>query len=115
MSKYGSSIVHKQDHQSANFERDLGEDLAVGAGEKDSLLYIVGTEMVDYASSTGGGGGGNKVKLPEIGYGVSHSTEVPDGFQKLNNGGSGGVVGVASNHHPNMNNFNSDPYALRIK
>ena len=43
----------------------MGEDLAVGMGEKD------------YASSTGGG---NKVKLPEIGYGVSHSTEVPEGF-----------------------------------
>lgn len=40
------------------------------------------------------------MKLPEIGLFISHSTEVPEGFQKLNN---------------NMSNFNSDPYALRIK
>ena len=43
---------------------------------------------------------GNKVKLPEIGYGVSHSTEMPEGFAKINS---------------HINNFNSDPYALRIK
>ena len=42
----------------------------------------------------------NKVKLPEIGYGVSHSTEMPEGFQKMSN---------------TMSNFYSDPYALRIK
>ena len=105
--------MHQQDHQSSNFERDLAEDLAVGVGDKD------------YASSTGGGG--NKVKLPEIGYGVSHSTEVAaEGFQKLNNNGAasssggGGGGGVTTNHMNNSNNnmnnnFNSDPYALRIK
>ena len=42
----------------------------------------------------------HKVKLPEIGQGVSHSTEVPEGFQKLGSA---------------PNNFYSDPYALRIK
>ena len=97
--------MHQQDHQSSNFERDIAEDLAVGVVDKD------------YASSTGGG---NKVKLPEIGYGVSHSTEVPDGFQKLNSNGavvsSQGASGTNHNNNSNnMNNFNSDPYALRIK
>lgn len=86
--------MHQQDHQSTNFERDIADDLAVGMIEKDYAF-----------SSTGGG---NKVKLPEIGYGVSHSTEMPEGFQKLNNA-------TAVNNHPIMNNFNSDPYALRIK
>ena len=38
------------------------------------------------------------MKLPEISYSVIHSTEVPDGFAKHG-----------------MSNFNSDPYALRIK
>ena len=37
------------------------------------------------------------MKLPEIAYGVSQSTEVPEGFKQMNS------------------NFNSDPYALRIK
>lgn len=50
----------------------------------------------DYVSTSAEAG---KVKLPEIGFGVSHSTDVPESFQKLNN---------------LVNNFNSDPYALRI-
>lgn len=104
--------MHQQDHQSSNFERDIAEDLAVGVVDKDYP-----NTLLDYASSTGGG---NKVKLPEIGYGVSHSTEVPDGFQKLNSNGavvsSQGASGTNHNNNSNnMNNFNSDPYALRIK
>ena len=83
MSKYGSAIVSNQhpSHEQKSLERD-------------DILEISGFEK-DYLTQS------NKVKLPEIAYGVSHSTEVPaDGFKNLNN---------------TMNNFNSDPYALRIK
>lgn len=84
LSKYGSSIVHKND----NLEK-AENDVTVGPNMKDySNVPMVGVPS------------NNQVKLPEIGYGVSHSTEVPDGFQKLNGG---------------INNFYSDPYALRIK
>jgi hypothetical protein len=78
--------VHSQDHQNVNYERDENEG-AVGENSKDYSGITMATS-------------GNKVKLPEIGYGISHSTEAPDGFSKHNNA---------------MNNFNSDPYALRIK
>ena len=55
LSKYSSAIVSHQpgDHQSSvNFEREDIELLA----------------------------GGEKVKLPEIGSGLSYSTEMPEGF-----------------------------------
>lgn len=44
---------------------------------------------------------GQKVRLPEIAYGVSQSTVISnaDGQQKMSK---------------TMNNYNSDPYALRL-
>ena len=48
------------------FERDEDEG-AARENVKDFLGVTMGTS-------------GNKVKLPEIGYGVSHSTEAPEGF-----------------------------------
>ena len=70
-------------HHHGDFDR--GEDVInTGAGDHP-----------DHLSNTV-----NKVKLPEIAYGVSHSTEMPDGVQKQLN--------------KTMNNYNSDPYALRL-
>lgn len=69
-----------------DFERDEDEGAA-----RENVRDYSGVAMTT---------SGNKMKLPEIGYGVSHSTEAPEGFLRLN--------GV-------LNNFNSDPYSLRIK
>ena len=92
LSKYGSQHLHQ--HHGANTSTG-GADFDHGVAEHGGGSDPQGSSLVHQTMS------GHKVRLPEIAYGVSHSTVVSntEGSQKLNK---------------TMNNYNSDPYALRL-
>lgn len=84
--KYGS--YHQHGHNSSG-----GVDF-----DRENNLDMGGGSELDMNSQTMNG---QKVRLPEIAYGVSQSTVVSqaDGTNKMSK---------------TMNNYNSDPYALRL-